>query len=88
MPFSCGNDGKGKFWRKTQKVSRNWLQKKCSQPMSPLSIEGREREDVGREKRRRAAPKREEKGGLALKGHVTGLGGPYLSKASSFWDQM
>jgi hypothetical protein len=27
LPFSCGNDGGGKFLKKTQGVSRNWLQK-------------------------------------------------------------
>jgi hypothetical protein len=56
-PFLCRNEGEGKFWGKTQRVSRNWLQKKCSQPMSPLSIERRERKAVGRESRGEASTK-------------------------------
>ena len=53
MSFLFGIDGGRKFLRKTQKISRNWFQKKCSQPMPPLIVERREKKTLreGKEKR-------------------------------------
>jgi hypothetical protein len=60
-PFLYENDGKRKFLKKTKRVSRNWLQKKCFQPMPPSKIERGERKHL-RGERRRGLTKRKREG--------------------------
>jgi hypothetical protein len=73
-PFLCRNNSKKRFLRKTQRVSRNWLQKKCPQPIPPSKDgEGREEGCCKGGKNRRTKPK----------GYVARHGTPCFTKGST-----